>query len=69
MTKDLNNLGWIQAIDEALVVSWVGVADAEDSYEVAKEKLAKLINWHIMVATDPSVNGGYALVKKLEETK
>ena len=58
-----SRIGWIQAIDDALVVSWVGVANEEDSYDVAKEKLTALIGWHIMVATDPAVNGGYKLVK------
>lgn len=63
-----SQIGWIQAIDDALVISWVGVANEEDSYDVAKEKLAALIDWHIMVATDPAVNGGYKLVK-VEETE
>ena len=54
--------GWLRAIDEAMVVTHLGVADASDSYEVAKDKLNRLIGWHTDVATDPAVNGGYKLV-------
>lgn len=35
--------GWIRAIDEAMVVHHVGVADAADSYETAKDKLNRLL--------------------------
>lgn len=35
--------GWIRAIDEALVVHYVDVADAADSYETAKDKLNRLL--------------------------
>lgn len=55
--------GWIQAVDEALVVAHIGVADKSDSYDTAKRKLDELIDWHIAVATDPRVNGGYRLVR------
>jgi hypothetical protein len=53
--------GWLRAVDEAMVGSHLGIADASDSYEVAKKKLNDLICWNIQVATDPSVNGGYQL--------
>ena len=54
--------GWLRAIDEALVVAHIGVANASDTYEQAKAKLDNLIGFHIDVATDPAVNGGYKLV-------
>jgi hypothetical protein len=54
--------GWLRAVDEAMVGSHLGVADASDSYEVAKKKLNDLICWNIDVATDPAVNGGMVLV-------
>lgn len=53
---------WLRAIDEALVVTHLGVANAGDSYEDAKRKLNELICWHTDVATDPAVNGGFKLV-------
>lgn len=54
--------GWLRAVDEAMVGSHLGVADASDSYEVAKKKLNDLICWNVAVATDPAVNGGWQLV-------
>lgn len=54
--------GWLRAVDDAMVVTHLGVANEDDSYEVAKTKLNNLIGWHIDVATDPAVNGGYRLV-------
>lgn len=54
--------GWLRAVDEAMVCSHLGVADASDSYEVAKKKLNDLICWNVQVATDPAVNGGRQLV-------
>lgn len=54
--------GWLTAIDNDLVVAHLGVADASDSFDEARRKLYALINWHIAVATDPAVNGGWQLV-------
>lgn len=54
--------GWLRAIDEALAVAHIGVANESDTYEQAKTKLDTLIGFHIDVATDPAVNGGYKLV-------
>ena len=54
--------GWLRAIDEALVVAHIGVANASDTYEQAKAKLDSLIGFHVGVATDPAVNGGWKLV-------
>jgi len=54
--------GWLRAIDEALVIAHIGVANAEDTYEQAKTKLDNLIGFHVEVATDPAVNGGYKLM-------
>lgn len=60
--------GWLRAIDEALVVAHIGVANESDTYEQAKVKLDSLIGFHVDVATDPAVNGGYKLVP-IEPTK
>ena len=54
--------GWLRAIDEALVATHLGVANAGDTYEQAKAKLDSLIGFHVDVATDPAVNGGWKLV-------
>ena len=54
--------GWLRAIDEALVTAHIGVANAHDTYEQAKAKLDNLIGFHVGVATDPAVNGGWKLV-------
>ena len=54
--------GWLRAIDEALVVAHLGVANVGDTYEQAKAKLESLIGFHVDVATDPAVNGGWQLV-------
>lgn len=54
--------GWLRAIDEALVVAHIGVANESDTYEQAKAKLNSLICFHVDVATDPAINGGYKLV-------
>ena len=54
--------GWLRAIDEALVVAHVGVANESDTYEQAKAKLDNLLGFHVDAATDPAVNGGWKLV-------
>lgn len=54
--------GWLRAIDEALVVAHIGIANADDTYAQAKSKLDTLIRFHVDVAIDPKVNGGYKLV-------
>lgn len=54
---------YTEAVDRELVSCSLGVANEGDSYETAKDKLSMLIQWHIDVATDPRVNGGYVLVK------
>ena len=54
--------GWLRAVDEALVISHVGVANTNDTYEQAKAKLDNLIGFHVDVATDPAVNGGWKLM-------
>ena len=54
---------YMDAVDEELVLCHLGVASIEDSRATAKEKLHKLIQWHVDVATDPAVNGGYKLEK------
>ena len=59
--------GWIRAIDEALVVTHLGVANASDTYEQAKAKLDSLIGFHVDVAIEPAVNGGWKLVPNVPE--
>jgi len=59
--------GWLRAIDEALVVAHIGVANESDTYEQAKAKLDNLIGFHVDVATDPAVNGGWKLVPSVPE--
>ena len=54
--------GWFRAIEEALVVAHTGVANTDDTYEEARAKLERLIGFHVDVATDPAVNGGWKLV-------
>lgn len=54
--------GWLRTIDEEMVSAHLGVASPDDSYEDAKKKLNALICWHVAVATDPTVNGGWKLV-------
>ena len=54
--------GWLRAIDEALVVAHIGVANESDTYEQAKAKLDSLICEYVDIATDPAVNGGWKLV-------
>ena len=63
--------GWVLAIDEALVGAHLGVASESDSQDEARRKLDALIDWHISVAMDPAVNGGYRLIRcmDIEESK
>lgn len=53
--------GWLRACDEEMVGAFLGVANPTDDYGTAKQKLHDLICWHIGVATDPAVNGGFKL--------
>ena len=55
--EETQPIGWLRAADEEMVCAHLGVAEAEDSYETAKKKLASLIQWNIAVAMDPSVGG------------
>lgn len=56
--------GWVIAADNELVSAHLGVAEESDTAEQAALKLCDLINWHVAVATDPAVNGGYVLTKQ-----
>jgi len=58
----MSDAGWMRAIDEALVTTHLGTAETSDSYETANRKLGELIDWHVAVALDERVNGGYRLV-------
>lgn len=52
-----------RAIDEELVCAHLGCVCENDSFEDAKRKLRELIKWHVDIATDERVNGGYRLVR------
>lgn len=69
-TQPTSNIpdGWLRAIDEALVVAHIGVANESDTFEQAREKLDNLIGFHVDIATDPAVNGGWKLMP-IEPTK
>ena len=55
--------GWLRAVDDNMTSSHIGVANACDTYHEARKKLSDLIEWHVQVATDPCVNGGFVLVQ------
>ena len=42
-------LGWLRAVDEAMVCSHLGTAEATDDYATAKRKLNELICWNVAV--------------------
>ena len=54
---------WLRAVDDNMTSSHIGVANASDTYHEARKKLSDLIEWHVQVATDPCVNGGFVLVQ------
>lgn len=43
---------WVRAVDEEMVTSHLGVAEGSDTYEIAREKLKLLIQWHVQVDRD-----------------
>jgi len=51
-----------KAIDQELICANIGCVCEGDDYETAQKKLSELIRWHVDVATDERVNGGYRLV-------
>lgn len=53
---------WQKAIDQQRILAHIGIAADGVSDEEASRQLAELINWHVKVATDPAVNGGFVLV-------
>lgn len=55
--------GWLSAVDQELVSLHLGVANADDSYEVARHKLNEIVTWNVATALDPKTNGGYRLTK------
>lgn len=63
--KQAASSGWLRAIDDELVCSFLGIAKPEESYEQAKLKLSRLIAWHVGVACDPGVNGGWVLMPQV----
>ena len=65
VAKQVASSGWLRAIDDELVCSFLGIAKPEESYEQAKLKLSRLIAWHVGVACDPAVNGGWVLMPQV----
>ena len=55
---------WEAAIDHELVT----MGCTADSFNSPKEALNALIAWHIAVATDPAVKGGYKLAPKTQQS-
>ena len=53
---------WQEAVDEARVTAHLGIAADGVTREQATAQLGELIDWHIAVAMDPAVNGGFKLV-------
>lgn len=51
-----------KAIDQELICANIGCVCEGDDYETAQKNLSELIRWHVDVATDERVNGGYRLV-------
>ena len=60
---------WQKVIDHELVIAHLGVAKDDATWDEARKAISELIQWHVDVATNPKVNGGYVLVntKTLEE--
>jgi len=52
-----------KAIDEELICAHIGCVVDGDTIDDARRKLRELIRWHVDIATDERVNGGYRLVK------
>lgn len=53
---------WQKAVDQQRIIAHIGVAADGVTDEEAAQQLAELIDWHVRVATDPAVNGGFVLV-------
>lgn len=65
-------VGWLRAIDEALVTSHIDVASADDTYDVAKEKLNRLLAHEQSIgayfATPPQQAAPVALTPLTQDT-
>lgn len=59
--------GWIRVVDEFLVTRHLGIASPTDTYDEARAKLLKIIDFEIDIATDPVV-GGDRVRKKVPMT-
>ena len=58
---------WEEAIEELLIHQCWGTVDDYKTLGDAKYIIQQLIDWEVLVATDPRVNGGYKLVKVGDE--
>lgn len=52
---------WQFAVDQGRVVAHLGIAADNVTREEAIRQLGELIDWHVAVALDPAVNGGFVL--------
>lgn len=53
---------WQKAVDQQRVMAHIGIAADGVTDKEAAQQLAELIDWHVRVATDPAVNGGFVLM-------
>lgn len=59
--RAVNDLAkWHQAIDSELMATHLGTTETFGN--LPEQCLAQITNWHVGVATDPAVNGGFKLV-------
>src|SRR5690606_17960828 len=53
---------WHLAVDHERVTAHAGIGAEGVTREEAAKQLGELIDWHVKVATDPAVNGGFRLM-------
>lgn len=52
---------WQEAVDHQRVITHLGIANDIATQEEAHKALNEVITWHVNVAIDPAVNGGFSL--------
>ena len=52
---------WQEAVDHQRVITHLGIANDIATQEEAHKALNEVIAWHVNVAIDPAVNGGFSL--------
>lgn len=61
MTTERSEDAWKGAVLDHLAISCMDAEKGEDPYKI----IGRIIDWHVAVALDPTVNGGFEL-KKVE---